>query len=184
MSTTTTSTGISDTTWNEYVKRMIHSKELEDSGVGSAIYRLYVGLKGEPSSFEIDSLKPLARAMVHKLVEGLKDVTSTSLNKTGAQMGTIRIDKGDAFDLDKFHENLLGVIAKIPPKPLSRKQIARQKKESEMAKWSTTCDDCGKALNAYTAMFHYSGLGPFCEDCISADDELDGLKWESRESFW
>ena len=46
------------------------------------------------------------------------------------------------------------------------------------------CEDCDEELDAYAAMYHWSGRGPYCEDCIDADPEKEGHKWEAKAEFW
>ena len=53
-----------------------------------------------------------------------------------------------------------------------------------MAAWQTSCTECDETLDAYSALYHLSGLGPYCEACIEADPELEGLKWEAKADFW
>jgi hypothetical protein len=58
------------------------------------------------------------------------------------------------------------------------------RRDSAMDAWSTDCTECGQDLDAWSALYHHSGMGPLCQDCIDDDDELEGLKWEEKASFW
>lgn len=49
--------------------------------------------------------------------------------------------------------------------------------------WSRDCDQCGEELDIWGAMYHHSGMGPLCADCIEADPDLAGLKWEAKADF-
>ena len=73
----------------------------------------------------------------------------------------------------------------LPEMPLNptvmQPKVTRKIKMNE---WSTCCEECGSKLNAHMALYHWSGLGPLCEACVDADEELCGLKWESKASFW
>ena len=51
-----------------------------------------------------------------------------------------------------------------------------------MEDWRTSCEDCDAELDAYAAMYHWSG--PYCEECIEADPEKEGHKWEPKSDFW
>jgi hypothetical protein len=39
------------------------------------------------------------------------------------------------------------------------------------------CDNCGHVCEG---LYHWSGMGPLCEECIEADEEWSGHKWEPR----
>ncbi len=55
---------------------------------------------------------------------------------------------------------------------------------SRLHTWREECDACGVMLDAWTAMYHYSGMGPFCNACIDEDNDLSGLEWEAKADFW
>jgi hypothetical protein len=78
-----------------------------------------------------------------------------------------------------------------PPKASSRHATACQHgvnpfggRRARMETWSRECDECGATLDAYDALYHHSGMGPLCQDCVDADPELEGLKWEAKADFW
>ena len=52
-----------------------------------------------------------------------------------------------------------------------------------MEDWKAICYNCGVDLNAWTAFYHYSGMGPLCYECIENNEEYRGLKWEPRADF-
>ena len=64
------------------------------------------------------------------------------------------------------------------------KRVKRAEKEAAMDRWSTYCNDCGETLTAWEALYHHSGTGPLCQDCVDSDDYLTGLKWEPKATFW
>lgn len=39
------------------------------------------------------------------------------------------------------------------------------------------CNECGCDIPASHALYHWSGMGPMCEECVNTDEELSGLKW-------
>lgn len=69
-------------------------------------------------------------------------------------------------------------------KKKAKKALAKARTTAQMAAWSTRCQDCSCSLDAYGAMYHHSGMGPVCEDCIEANDVYDGLKWEAKADIW
>ncbi|KAI9026391.1 hypothetical protein DFJ74DRAFT_766729 [Hyaloraphidium curvatum] len=57
--------------------------------------------------------------------------------------------------------------------------VAAAKKRQKM-------EACQQALTRAPrvgALYHYSGMGPLCEDCVEGDPELERLKWEPKASF-
>jgi len=40
------------------------------------------------------------------------------------------------------------------------------------------CEECGESEDKVELLYHHSGLGPYCDACIEADDELSAHKWE------
>lgn len=64
------------------------------------------------------------------------------------------------------------------------KQQAKQARQARMDSWSTSCQECNAPLGAYNAFYHHGGMGPWCEECIEANEETEGLKWEPKCSFW
>lgn len=64
------------------------------------------------------------------------------------------------------------------------RQSARAYRQSRMADWTTACEECGAELDAWQALYHYSGMGPLCDDCVEADPELSPLKWEAKAEFF
>ena len=77
------------------------------------------------------------------------------------------------------------LVLKKPPgwrmdwsRPPTKEPVRRAKKA-----WSRECDQCGEELDIWGAMYHHSGMGPLCADCIEADDDLAGLKWEAKADF-
>jgi uncharacterized protein with PIN domain len=61
-----------------------------------------------------------------------------------------------------------------------KKRIKREAKHQRDLIVRYECEDCGKDLNAYEAFYHWSGPGPLCYECIEADEELSGYKWEAK----
>lgn len=63
----------------------------------------------------------------------------------------------------------------------ANKIIAPKKKvrEARRSEQTVCCDECDRELGEDDALYHWSGLGPLCEECIEEDDELAGLKWET-----
>ncbi len=64
------------------------------------------------------------------------------------------------------------------------KQAKRARMKEAMDQWSTDCTECAEHLTAYGALYHHSGAGPLCEECVEGDAYLSGLKWEPKCTFW
>lgn len=64
------------------------------------------------------------------------------------------------------------------------RQKTKAKRKEMMSHWSRKCDDCGVELDAWGAMYHHSGTGPLCQQCIDDDEEKSGHKWEAKADFW
>ena len=64
------------------------------------------------------------------------------------------------------------------------KQAKRARTQEAMERWSTDSTECGQHLTAYSALYHHSGAGPLCEECVEGDVNLYGLKWEPKCTFW
>ena len=64
------------------------------------------------------------------------------------------------------------------------KQARRAKIQEAMDRWSTDRRECGQHLTAYSALYHHSGAGPLCKECVEGDANLSGLKWEPKCTFW
>lgn len=107
---------------------------------------------------------PKERRWLHTRAESLGLRTETLAR------GTLRVVRPDGWEL--------------PASPIETVRPARRGRRMHVADWSDTCDNCGKELQAHEAMYHWSGMGPLCEECIDRDPELAGLKWEDRASFW
>lgn len=71
----------------------------------------------------------------------------------------------------------------LPAEPLPVRTPPGRRRRGR-AEWKTECDECGAELDAWSALYHHSGMGPLCDDCIENDDELAGLKWEAKADFW
>lgn len=52
-------------------------------------------------------------------------------------------------------------------------------KQTRLAAWSTTCNNCKLRLTAWTAFCNWRGIAFLCNACIEDDYELAGLKWEA-----
>lgn len=82
---------------------------------------------------------------------------------------TLKLDKPAAW---KLPESPLPLPRKPPP-------VAHRPKRARRTK---SCQECGCVMERDDANYHWSGLGPLCWDCIEADEELVGLKWEELPS--
>ena len=89
--------------------------------------------------------------------------------------------------------NMAAAIQRVENSPhkAARQQAKRQAKQARKARqqeamdrWSTECQECSEPLVAYNAFYHHSGMGPWCEACIEADEYISGLKWEPKSAFW
>jgi hypothetical protein len=100
---------------------------------------------------------------------GLQSTTERREGRRGGGLASLRLTKPPGWVLPRDPVS-------VRPKLSSRAEL--------MARWCTDCDSCGAKLDAYNAMYHHSGMGPLCEDCIQADPDLEGLKWEAKADFW
>ena len=122
---------------------------------------------GDGDSLEFPGLTSVRRLWVHRRASQLKLVSDTN---HATATNPLRVSKpaGWAMDWAPSRE-------RFPQRPT---------KTNRRAEWRTECQDCGETLDAWHALYHYSGMGPLCEDCIEQDPELEGLKWEPRGDFW
>jgi hypothetical protein len=71
-----------------------------------------------------------------------------------------------------------------PAAPVALRQTSAPKRKPEPIRHApdyddcVECDVCGDDIVRWDALYHWSGMGPLCEECIEDDDELCGLKWE------
>ena len=126
----------------------------------------------DAQTVDIPDLESIERKWLHLRSEsiGLKSCTHT---------GTLRLTKPQGWTLPANP-----VPVKAPIKAAKTWKAIKAEKAKKMALWTTTCEGCSCNLDAYNALYHYSGMGPMCEDCIDADEELYGLKWEAKADFW
>ena len=85
-----------------------------------------------------------------------------------------------------------GPQARAPQARGAGRGAGRAARRHERRYWSTTytesgdilCDECETAMDKYVqALYHLSGMDPLCDDCINADAEWQGLKWEPKY-YW
>ena len=118
----------------------------------------------DAQTVDLPDLVSLERKWLHMRSESIK-LKSRTYKRTKLGLGTLQLSKPSGWTL--------------PTKPLQI-QTPAMKRAARKAAWRTTCNECSCNLDANSALYHYSGMGPLCEECIEADPELDGLKWESR----
>lgn len=113
-----------------------------------------------------ETMNPVQRKFIHMRAEsaGLKSETVKRKNN----QASIMLTKPEGW--------VLPITPRIP------NRIAEDKLRK--ASWRAECSECSCVLDVNTALYHYSGMGPLCSDCIENDDYLDGLKWEAKAAFW
>ncbi len=107
--------------------------------------------------------------------------TTETTNRGANDLATVRVTKPEGWAMPA---QALAVPA--PPQQGRRRKhsAAKAEKRAKMEAWRTECEECGEELDAYSALYHHSGLGPMCENCVMEDDYLEGLKWEAKAEFW
>lgn len=109
------------------------------------------------------------RIYIHHRAATMGLLTTTVDRRTKRNIATVIVTRPDNWQLPDT------------PIPIpSPSDTARDRR----ATWQTCCRECECYLNASTALYHWSGLGPLCEACVEADGELNCLKWESMDSIW
>lgn len=119
---------------------------------------------------------------VERDVKGMTPKERLWLHTRAASIGL----KTETIDRDKGTMRISRPAGwELPASPIEVvKHDKRSERQKRMDAWRTECDECGKELDAYDALYHWSGMGPMCEECINRDIELEGLKWEEKASFW
>jgi hypothetical protein len=125
---------------------------------------------------ELPTLEGVERLWVHTRCSQL-GLTSVS-NGHSRNSKTMTLSKPATWRFD-----LARPVPEPVPEPAKRK-TAKQRKRERMEAWRTECDQCGTELDAASALYHRGGMGPMCEECVEADPELEGLKWEEKAAFW
>jgi hypothetical protein len=64
------------------------------------------------------------------------------------------------------------------------KRQRRERRQARMNAWRTNCEECSKELTAHTALYNLHIGGPYCSECVEADEEMEGMKWEAKSEFW
>ena len=121
----------------------------------------------DAQTVDLPGLDSVERKWLHMRSESIK-LKSRTYKRTKLGLGTLRLSKPLGWTM--------------PTKPLPI-QTPAMKRAARKAAWRTTCNECSCNLDADSALYHYSGMGPLCEGCINADPELDGLKWETHSDF-
>jgi len=179
------STTSKTTEWQKFLDQcsLQHDKRLSKQRVEELTLILFKALDSNEREITIQRLSPAERRWIHERSRAT-NVVSTSLEHTRQNdLKDVIINKPENWNFDQ-------IIRSNPPenleKLLKKDQIrrVRERKTKEMEAWSTNCEECGSSLSAHEALYHWSGMGPLCEDCVESDDDLCGLKWESKASFW
>ncbi len=110
-------------------------------------------------------------------VSHMKTITITKRANTG-----LPVNMGEAIKQNTKSREASEQIRKAAKR--QAKQAKRAKIQEAMDRWSTDCRECGQHLTAYSALYHHSGAGPLCEECVEGDANLSGLKWEPKCTFW
>ena len=127
----------------------------------------------DAQTVDLPGLDSVERKWLH-LRAGSIGLKSRTHKRKKLGLGTLQLSKPPGWTLPTK-----------PLPPVKTPAIAlRDARAARKAAWTTTCNECSCNLDADNALYHYSGMGPLCEECIEADPELDGLKWEAKSDFW
>jgi hypothetical protein len=160
--------------WNDLLSRagrpLSSSSKSEDFGnkLDDMLCRFALS---SAQTIDFAGLDPAERKWLHMRAGSVGIKSRTHRRKK--QLGTLKLTKPQGW-----------ILPKDPLPVVTPAQKAAQAEAARMASWTTECNGCSRVLDAYGALYHYSGMGPMCEDCIEADDELTGLKWEAKADFW
>lgn len=105
---------------------------------------------------------------------GQAGVVSNTHNRHG-RIADVRITKPRDYTL-AVHD--VAFQASHTDMTKQRREERRRQIEEDLR-----CDECGATLTFESALYHWSGVGPMCDDCVEADDELCGLKWETLDDL-
>jgi hypothetical protein len=119
----------------------------------------------QKSSIRLERLTSQRRRWVHRRAEQLGLDTETG-NARLKEMGyTLPLELSERLTVTKphgwrMHWNKAFAYRTVPIPP-------------------TFCDHCGTKLFPSQALYHYSGLGPLCQQCAASNHRLAELKWET-----
>ena len=160
--------------WNFWV--ISTENPLHTHKSGSSLDKILGQLVGDSqiSSYRYQNLQGVDRLWVHRRCKQL-GLVSESFG--GPFIKDLQVTKSDGWVMPVSHD---------APSQFKKEdeQDHLSKREAKMAAWSRQCEHCDDELDAWSAYYHYSGAGPYCMECIEADPELDGYKWEAKAEFW
>jgi hypothetical protein len=122
----------------------------------------------------LEKLDSSTRYFMHIRSEQLQ-LEHTTINRI-RHLGDVVVTKPDNWNYTIALNNMSAI--KYKPDKKKRSDVPRGVSSRTYYKIKY-CDECDCQLNYHTAMYHHSGMGPLCEDCIEDDDYLCGLKWEN-----
>lgn len=166
--------------WKDFLKKCQFSRtddRVSPEDEGRLVQLMYNALTSENRYPIIKGLSAGERRWIHERAAAIR-VVSDSIGD--GDVKDVGFDKVPPW---KFEHSL----SVGPPRDLNKKIRKRRGKadsRKKMEQWSTECRECGQKLTAETAMYHHSGMGPLCEECIDDDPELEEVKWECKASFW
>ena len=133
----------------------------------------------DSSTLVMENLESVVRLWIHQRARqaGLK--SNSSCGRERGYVKTLTLTKPDGWTLPDVPLDIL----KSSPKP-KKVNVNAEIRHAKMEAWRTTCELCYNTLDAYTALYNWRGIGPYCEDCIEEDANLAGLKWEAKADFW
>ena len=174
--------------WKEYIKNIkfsnlnLHLTQEDESYLSQSLYNALVSSNEEEI---LENLNWQHRKWIHNYAAIMNVSTESFGNNT--ERKSIKITKPSSCTLSDImikSPDYTGYEQRQKQLKKKNKQIVKLKKLEKMNNWKTECCNCMMTLGAEEAMYHWSGLGPLCENCIENDPELDGLKWENKSSFW
>ena len=113
----------------------------------------------------LNALTRPSRRWVYRRCEQLGLVYTSGVNISKKKsVKTVTVDKPKDWALPE------GPIRVFEARP-RRKRAKKVVQDPPLVE----CDECGETREG---LYHWSGLGPLCEECVEADEELSAYKWE------
>lgn len=128
------------------------------------LFNKLIVLKKEKRIAVIKNLDNATRKFIHEIARKC-EINSQSVNKRGSK-------KNNVADLELNSEKELS--------PLPKYALKTNRKRKIMDNYIYHCCICSTDLSQENAMYNVFIGGPFCENCIRKNEELDCHKWETN----
>jgi len=128
---------------------------------------------------KFNSLKPNQRRLIHQACKQFGVSSLSNKYNSKSKQKQKRKDMVLCKPKDWIHDTELVAKFISPLEEIENPKIQTNFKPVR----EIQCSDCNKELDDYTALYNFHcGRGyPMCQQCIDADEELSGHKWEPRE---